>query len=116
MKWLRTERYRKGKEMLSGAKAKGGHDKKRNAEQWLGSDTRGAESKRKGTENNIQTEGRTNMEEQVLMELFKTTLKWFLGKYGKKAENGETYCEIDGIRLVFDGAELLGWYNPGTEE
>lgn len=56
------------------------------------------------------------MEEQVLMELFKTTLKWFLGKYGKKAENGETYCEIDGIRLVFDGAELLGWYNPGTEE
>ena len=54
--------------------------------------------------------------EETLMEIFRMVLTWYLGKYGKKAENGETYCEVDGIRLVFDGAELLGWYNPSVAE
>lgn len=54
--------------------------------------------------------------EETLKEIFELALKWYLGKYGKKAENGETYCEVDGIRLVFDGAELLGWYDPRVGE
>lgn len=55
--------------------------------------------------------------EDTLMEILKASLKWYLGKYGQKVEDGDIYCEIDGIRLHFDGdAELLGWYNPCVAE
>ena len=31
------------------------------------------------------------------------------------ALDGRHYIEIDGIRLVVDNHEIVGWYNPGYE-
>ena len=31
------------------------------------------------------------------------------------ALDGRNYIELDGIRLVVDDHEIVGWYNPGNE-
>ncbi len=42
----------------------------------------------------------------------RTALRKVLAKKGILTETGRVYLELDGIRLVFDDAELIGWYNP----
>lgn len=48
-------------------------------------------------------------------DVFHEELEKFLDKNGIKTETGRTYYEVDGERLVFDGSELLGRYNPDPE-
>ena len=31
------------------------------------------------------------------------------------ALDGRNYIELDGIRLVIDDHEIVGWYNPGCD-
>lgn len=36
--------------------------------------------------------------------------KWIDG------ENGRNYLEIDGIRIIFENGEIVGWYNPSLDK
>ena len=49
-----------------------------------------------------------------LNDAFHKELEKFLEENGTKTETGETYYEVDGERLVFDGPQLLGRYNPNV--
>ena len=49
--------------------------------------------------------------DKMVMWRFRTALRSFLKMYGREAETGEYYYDLDGIRLVFDEELNVNWYH-----